>query len=267
MHIAHRFIALSVVAILTLLVATAPASAQNPAPAAPTNLTVELTDTEGEVQLNWDEADGATAYRVCNRVQNPAGSWSCISRSTTSAKFTGLTVGTTYDFAVASYNGREYSSWVWAELTIRGVSHAVCPITGMAIPEGYLSVNQKTTSAIKTEFTLSGITRKSTVRLGDNTYRPLDGRAYVSVCGRFKNGSNSAYAFLAGFDNNLATDAGIGFRFLDDGTTEWHEIGKVPAGDTKTACDIWDVAEDATTVIYTVNNWNDTPGVYRVDLP
>lgn len=230
MHITHHFIALSVVAVLTLLMATAPASAQTAAPAAPTNLNVELTDTEGEAHLTWDAAEGATSYRACNRVQNPAGSWSCVSRTTNNATFTGLTVGTIYDFAVASYNGEEHSSWVWAELTIQGVSHAICPITGMAIPEGYLSVNEKTTSALTTEFTLTGITRKSTIRLGDNTYSPIDGRAYVKVCGSLKNRSDGAWRFITGLSNNLASDTGIGFTWMDDNTTEWSEVGEIPAG-------------------------------------
>ena len=70
-----RLAVIGAMAMLMLAVAANPTFAQTPAPSAPTNLSAELTDTDGEVQLNWDAAEGATSYRACRRVQNPPGSW------------------------------------------------------------------------------------------------------------------------------------------------------------------------------------------------
>ena len=141
-------------------------------------------------------------------------------------------MGTTYDFAVASNDGSAYSAWVWAELTVRAYSSHVCPITGLAIPEGYLSVNEKTTSTGGREFTLTSISRKSTVRYGTSNYNPFEGRAFVKVCGTFKAGSTGT-SFLAGYYNNLSTDDGIGFVTSDDSTTGWLDVGAIPADNSK----------------------------------
>ena len=184
-------------------------------PAAPANLTAELTDTEGEVQLTWDAAERATHYRVCQRVQSPAGNWSCVWRTTTDALFTGLTVDTAYDFAVASYDGKAYSAWVRRELMVEAVTPHFCPITGLAIPEGYLSVNESTTSSGGTTFKLTGITRKSTITLDGTSYRPVTGRQFLKVCGTVKAPSDSWTIFYPGSDNNLSTDLGVGFNFPD----------------------------------------------------
>ena len=68
-----RLAVIGIMAMLILTLAANPAFAQTPAPAAPANLTAELTDTEGEVLLSWDTAEGATSYRACRRVQDPPG--------------------------------------------------------------------------------------------------------------------------------------------------------------------------------------------------
>ena len=260
-----RTIALATLAVLLFALAS-PVDAQTPAPAAPTNLVAELTDTEGEVQLTWDAAERAPQYRVCQRVQSPPGIWSCVWRTTTDALFTGLTVDTAYDFAIASYDGKTYSNWVWATATVEAITPHICPITGLAIPGGYLSVNEKTTSSVGSEFTLTSISRKSTVRYGTTDYDPFEGRAFVKVCGTVKVGSIET-GFFAGYYNNLSTDDGIGFVTSDGGTRDWLDVGVIPAGQTRSACDVWEVPEHATTVIYAVYNFNDNDGVYKVDLP
>lgn len=262
-----RLAVIGIMAMLILTLAANPAFAQTPAPAAPANLTAELTDTEGEVLLSWDAAEGATSYRACRRVQDPPGGWSCVNRTTTSTLFAGLTVDAVYDFAVASYDGQSYSSWVWTEATVEAIAVHICPVTGLAIPEGYLSVNDKTTHILGDEFTLTSITRQSTFRLNNQTYQAFEGRQLLKVCGTLKAPSDDTAYFAIGFDNNLATDAGIGFTWADDGTTEWREVGEVPAGQSRSACDIWDVPDDATVAIYAVNNLKPKAGVYRVDLP
>ena len=252
---------------LALPIIANPAIAQTSAPAPPTNLTATLTDTEGEVRLEWDASDGATQYRACRRVKTPAGDWSCVSRTTTDALFAGLTVGTAYDFAVASYDGKAYSAWVWTELTVEAVTPHFCPITGLAIPEGYLSVNESTTISGGTTFKLTGITRKSTITLDGTSYRPVTGRQFLKVCGTVKAPSDSWTIFYPGSANNLSTDLGVGFNFPDHSITDWYDVGRIPAGETKNGCDVWDVPADAVTVIYAVNNFRADAGVFLVDLP
>ena len=262
-----RLAVIGVIATLMLVAAANPAFAQTPAPAAPTNLTAELTETDGEVQLTWDVAEGATSYRVCRRVQNPLSGWSCISRTATNVLFTGLTVDKTYDFAVASYDGRTYSSWVWTEATVETVAVLICPITGIAIPDGYLSVNETVTSTVGWSFTLTEITRKPNITLNGTQYLPTEGWQYVKVCGKFKAPSDGPWAFFAGYYNNLSSDLGMGFLSPDGSVTEWIDVGRVPAGQTRNACDIWEVPADATTILYAVNSFRANPAVFRVDLP
>ena len=261
-----RLAAIGVIAMLMLVVAANPTFAQTPAPSAPTNLTAELTETDGEVQLAWDAAEGATSYRACRRVQSPPGGWACVSRKATNALFTGLTVDKTYDFAVASYDGRTYSSWVWTEATVEAIAH-ICPISGLTIPDGYLSVGDTTTATGGQTFTLTSISKQAFITIGSTKYRPYDNRQYVKVCGKVKASSTASTHFLPGYENNAITDTGVGFGEFDDAVTDWIDVGSISAGTTASACSVWEIPDDASTVIYAVNNFNDLPGVFRVDLP
>jgi hypothetical protein len=173
----------------------------------------------------------------------------------------------TEPFAVASYAGETRSDWVWTELMVEAVTPHFCPITGLAIPEGYLSVNESTTAIDGQSFTLTGITRKSTVTLGGTAYTPFTGRQFLKVCGTVKAPSDSWTIFFPGSDNNLSTDLGVGFNFPDDSITDWYAVGLIPAGETKSACDIWDVPAGASTIIYAVNNFQADAGVFLVNLP
>ena len=262
-----RLAIIGAIAMLMLAVAANPTFAQTPVPSAPANLTAELTETEGEVQLTWDAAEGATSYRACRRVQSPPSGWSCISRTATDALFTGLTVDKVYDFAVASYDGRAYSSWVWTEATVESIAVAICPITGIALPGGYLSVNETATSAVGWSFTLTEITRKPNITLGGTKYSPIEGRQFLKVCGTFKAPSNRQRSFLAGYDNNLSSDRGLGFLSFDSSVTTWLDTRSVPAGETRNACDVWDVPADAATILYAVDKFQANAAVFRVDLP
>lgn len=251
---------------LLLMLAAQPAIAQTPAPAAPANLAAELTDNEGEVLLSWDAAEGATSYRACRRVQTPPGGWACVNRTTTDALFAPLALNTTYDFAVASYDGRAYSSWEWTEATVETIVH-ICPITGLRIPNGYLSVNHVTMSSDGQGFMLTGITRQPTVTLGGTAYAPIAGRQFLKVCGAVSSPSNAVGLFWPGYQNNLTADTGVGFVFFDENTTDWFDVGEIPANQTRAACDIWDMPADAATVIYAINNYRADASLYRVDLP
>ena len=261
-----RLAIIGVIAMLMLAVAANPAFAQTPVPAPPANLTAELTETDGEVQLSWDAAEGATSYRACRRVQNPPGGWSCVSRTATDALFTGLTVDKVYDFAVASYDGRSYSSWVWTEATVETIVH-ICPISGLVIPDGYLSVGDTTTASGGQTFTLTSISKQASITIGSTKYKPYDNRQYVKVCGTVKAPSTSPTHFLAGYADNTITDTGVGFAESDDDVTDWLDVGVISAGATASACTVWEIPDDASTVIYAVNNFNALPGVFKYELP
>ena len=261
-----RLAVIGVIAMVMLAVAANPAFAQTPVPSAPTNLTAELTETEGEVKLTWDAAEGATSYRACRRMQSPLGGWSCVSRTATDALFTGLTVDKVYDFAVASYDGRAYSSWVWAEATVETIVH-ICPITGLAIPDGYLSVGDSTTASGGRTFTLTSISKQGTITIGSTQYLPYDNRQYVKVCGTVKAPPTASAHFLAGYNSSVITDTGVGFAERDDNVTDWLDVGIISNGATASACEVWEIPDDASTVLLAVNNFNALSGVFRYELP
>ncbi len=88
----------------------------------------------------------------------------------------------------------------------------------------------------------------------------------MKVCGTVTAPDDSGERFLPGSDNNLFTDLGMGFRVNDDRVTDWSDVGVVPAGEAGSACDVWEVPAGSSTVIYAVNNWLESAGVYRVEL-
>ena len=263
-----RSVIFGVVAMLTLLTAlvAGSADAQTPGPVAPVNLKAYNAQTEGEIILHWDASEGAKQYRVCRRLQDPPGRWGCFDSSDNSALVTRLEVGAVHDFAVAAKDGSFQSSWASVEALVEVPEVERDPFTGLPMPDGYLSVGEATTHVSGRTFTLTGITFKGGVTLGESDFPPLAGRQYVKVCGTVTSPDDSEVHFRPGSDNNLFTDRGVGFRVPDDNVSDWSEVGAVPAGETRSACDVWDVPASSKTVIYAVNNWLEHPGVYRVDL-
>ena len=57
-----------------------------------------------------------------------------------------------------------------------------------------------------------------------------------------------------------------GFVVDDDRVTDWSEVGVVPAGESREAWEVWEIAAGSEVVHYVVSNWLEHPGVYRVDL-
>ena len=263
-----RFVIFGVVAMLALLsaVVAGSADAQTPGPAAPANLKAYNAQTEGEIVLHWDASEGATHYRVCRRLQDPPGRWGCFNSSDNSALLTRLKVGAVHDFAVAAKDGSFQSSWVSTEALVEVPEVERDPFTGLPIPDSYLSVGETTTHVSGRMFTLTGITFKGGITQGESDFPPLAGRQYVKVCGEVTAPAGGEGDFAPGSDNNLFTDRGVGFRVRDDNVTDWSEVGVVPAGETRSACDVWEVPSGSKTIIYAVNNWLEDPGVYRVEL-
>ena len=263
-----RSVIFGVVAMLTLLTAfvAGSADAQTPGPVAPVNLKAYNAQTEGEIVLHWDASEGATQYRVCRRLQDPLGRWGCFDSSDNSALVTRLKVGAVHDFAVAAKDGAFQSSWVSTEALVEAPEVERDPFTGLPIPDGYLAVGESTTHVSGRTFTLTGITFKGGVTQGESDFPPLAGRQYVKVCGKVTTPAGVERELAPGSDNNLFTDRGMGFRVADDRVTDWSEVGAVSEGETRSACDVWEVPAGSNTVIYAVNNWLEHPGVYRVEL-
>ena len=263
-----RFVIFAMVAMLALLsaVVAGSADAQTPGPAVPANLRAYNAHTEGEIVLHWDASEGATHYRVCRRLQDPVSRWGCFHSPDNSALLTGLKVGAVHDFAVAAKNGSFQSSWVSTEALVEVPEVERDPFTGLPIPDGYLAVGETTTHVSGRTFTLTGITPQGSITQGESDFPPLAGRQYAKICGTVTAPANGEGNFAPGSDNNLFTDRGIGFRVPDDNVTDWSEVGAVPAGETRSACDVWEVPAGSKTVIYAVNNWLEHPGVYRVEI-
>ena len=263
-----HFAIFGVVAMLALLsaVVAGSADAQTPGPAVPSNLRAYNAHTEGEIVLRWDASEAATHYRVCRRSQDPPGRWGCFDSPDNSAVLTGLKVGGIHDFAVAAKDDSFQSSWVATEALVEVPEVERDPFTGLPIPDGYLSVGETTTHVSGRTFTLTGITPKGGITQGESDFPPLAGRQYVKVCGTVTAPAGVDGDFAPGSDNNLSTDRGVGFRVPDDNVTDWSEVGAVPAGEARSACDVWEVPAGSRTVIYAVNNWLEHPGVYRVEL-
>ena len=265
---ANRFVIWGVVAVLSLALAFVPASAgaQTPGPAAPANLTAYPANTEGEIILHWDASEGATHYRVCRRVADESARWGCFNSPDNSALLTRLQVGTTYYFAVAAADEDLQSSWSRTEAVAAVPEVRRCPVTGLPIPDGYLSVAGATTHVLGRTFTLTGVSRHAAITLGESDFPPTAGRQYVKVCGTVTAPDDAAVRFRPGIDANLITDRGMGFAVDNDRVTDWSEVGVVPAGESREACDVWEVPAGAGTVYYAVDNWLEHPSVYRVEL-
>ena len=114
-------------------------------------------------------------------------------------------------------------------------------------------------------FTLTSVTKQSSIRLGDETYGPLDGRRYVRVCGSVQAGDEYDTNFGSPHDY-VVTDTGLGFADFDDDTENWRDIGIIPAGAIRSACEVWDVPAHDYVVVVAVNNWLDTPAFYWTPL-
>ena len=162
-------------------------------------------------------------------------------------------------------------SWgPWSNAVTTAGQHGAgfCPITGLPLPPGgYLSVGTSTTHAAGQVFTLDSAAKKATISLDGTDYLPFTGRQYFQICGTVQAPSDSAAYFLSGRSYHIDTDTGLGFAFFDDSGTDWIDIGTIPAGETRSACETWNIPSNANTVVIAINNWQANPALYKVDLP
>ena len=129
-----------------------------------------------------------------------------------------------------------------------------------------MTAGDATSHVLGRTFTLTGISHHAAVTLGESDFPPRAGRHFVMVCGTVTAPEDAAVRFRPGVDANLFTDRGMGFAMDDDRVTDWSEVGVVPAGESREACEVWEVPAGSEVVHYAVNNWLEYPGVYRVEL-
>ena len=89
----------------------------------------------------------------------------------------------------------------------------------------------------------------------------------MKVCGTVQASAEFGETFFSGRDYNVDTDAGLGFAEYDSNVTNWIDTGRIAPGQTRSACEVWDIANTASTVIIAINNWQANPALYKVDLP
>ncbi len=232
---------------LTLLVVAPPAMAQSaPTPAAPTNLKAKLTATQGQVHWNWNAVAGATKYRACDRAVRQGAKWDCDDTTTLGMYSSNLTVGVTYEFAVASVKDGVYSRWAKTRLLIEDAIPHLCPITGMPIPAGgYKSVGD-TVRANGVSVTVTGASFPA-----DTDRQLTNDRRFIKICATVSKGESSYY------NGNLDTDAGL--------SMQWNSLDN---------CARYDIPANATVAIFAVRPWRDNassvdghPFLYRFNVP
>lgn len=279
-----------IVLIATLLVAGIAATpAQLAPPAAPA---VQATGNSGEIVISWNQVPGAQYYTVgwvnwtaAKPLSDAGQDWLSLFHYTTvpgnltSYTVKGLTAGDDHYGIIratdeAGSAGRfgggysQFSSWSSSPAQPAGQhGDGFCPITGLPLPEGgYLGVGETVTWTDAT-FTLDSVAIvPSIITSAGNTYTPAHGNRYLWLCSTQSNNTGSDLYFIAGVDNNLSTDAGIGFISIFG--YGWLDASPIANGAAGSACDVWVISESATTAVYAIYDGaieTDTV-LYRIDL-
>ena len=277
-----------VAALLIAAIAATPATL-----AQPDGPSVQATSNGGEIVISWDRVSGAQYYTVGwvnwtkgKPVSDAGGDWlslfhyTTVLGSETSYTVKGLEEGQDHYAIIRATDaggaadrfGGGYSQWsAWSSSSAQPAGQhgeGFCPITGLPLPPGgYLSVGNSTTHPAGQIFTLNSVVKKATVTLDGENYIPFDGRQFLRVCGTVQAPSDSEWYFFSGREYHIDTDTGLGFAEFDHSATDWFDIGIIPAGETRSACETWDIPSNANTVVIAINNWRASPALYKVDLP
>ncbi len=239
------------------------------------NITARLASTPtAAVTVRFSTGDATAATVSPSAITVTPDTWNIeqnitvISRPDDDTDHENVTITVTATSADTNYSNLTTTLRVLVNDTTGQHGEGFCPITGLPLPpEGYLSVGDSATHASGHIFTLDSVTKKPTIRLGDSTFPPFAGRQYVKVCGTVQASARFGKVFFFGRDYSVDTDAGLGFAFIDDSFTDWLDVGRIPPGETNSACEVWDVPNTASTVIVAVNNWQANPALFSVDLP
>lgn len=271
--------------VLAALMLIAGIAATPGALAKPVTPTVFATANAGELQIGWSSIAGAQHYTVgwanldelLQMGDEGRSPWDAVYFTTISADYTshtlsGLKPNTEYYVRVGvqtkRFNATDQVWGDWAAPVKTAGQHGdgFCPITGLPIPTGgYLSIGNSTTDSSGNVFTLDSVTKQVMRHSFGRDHAPNSGRQFIKVCGTIQVSGFIAYVSSA-HDYNLDTDAGIGFRETDTSVTDWADVGLLGTGVTASACEIWDIPANANTVIVAINNGQNNPGLYRVDL-
>ena len=266
MRRSFRFVPVFVLAVIILIAGIAATPAQLAPPSQPT---VTLTDNPGELQVSWNPVAGAQHYTVgyarpdemdrmaaAGRNRLDAFTYTTIGAENISHTFTGLELETVYWVTVGAQTDRFGATPVWARqfavaTTAGEHGDGFCPITGLPLPEGgYLGVGETFTWTDAT-FTLdSAAIIPSIITSTGDTYTPTHGNRYLQLCSTQSNQTGGDLSFFAGVDNNLSTDAGIGFISIFG--YGWLDATPIPNGATNSACDVWIISAAATTAVYAI---------------
>ncbi len=283
----NRFFRPAFLPLLVALLLIGGIAAAQGVPTRPNQPTVAATANAGELRVSWNPTSDTQFYTVgwlnnneyldaqsSGRDWQDAFHYATIPASYTAHTVTGLKSGEAYYVIVGARTvrfGGDDPVWSpWSNLVTTAGQHGegFCPITGLPLPPGgYLSVGQSAVDVSGARFTLTSVARKASIKLGDEFYRAITGRQFVSVCGTYHNSADSEYLFLFGMDYNVSADAGVGFAVPDASLTGWLDVGRIPAGGTRRACDVWEIPGSADTVIIAFNNFQANPALFRVDLP
>ena len=268
-----------VVALFAALVAATPAVL--PTPNQPT---AAATANAGELQVTWQATPGAQFYTVgwanqdeIAQMTQDGREWldafhfSTVPGGYTRHTISGLKTDAEYFVIIGAQSARfgasdlVWSPWSNPATTAGQHGAGFCPITGLPIPEGgYLEVGE-TKLWSDGSFRLTSATTPATRVSGGTVYAPYEGDRLLRLCGTLSNQLGYATTNLAGYDNNLATDAGIGFTRHTDGT-DWLEIGRIEDGETASACDTWTIPGAATTAVYAIFDTANNAVLFRIDL-
>ncbi len=272
---------LTLVAILLLAgVAATPAVLTTPDPPV-----VVVTGNAGELQVSWNRVPGAQHYTIgyanlddvsrmtaAGRNLLDAFYYVTIEAAYTSHTLSGLKPETEYYVLIGAQTLRFGATdlvWgTWASPVTTAGQHGAgfCPITGLPLPEGgYLSVGETKVWSDAT-FKLDSAMLLSSLSLSGNTYVPRSGDKFLRLCSTLNNRTGANEYFSPGLDNNLSTDAGIGFaNILGYG---WLDASPVPHGQTSSACDVWTIPASATTAVYAIYDANSDNNavLFRIDL-
>lgn len=125
-----------------------------------------------------------------------------------------------------------------------------CPITGLPVGDGYKSVGQTVSGPIGS-YRLDDVAFPNEVVFPTgNSYQPADGRAFVSICGTFRNGLDFSWSFLIGRNTMVNTESGVGFYY---GGRDSDATVEVQPGASQPVCQIWTIPSNARTIIVPVS--------------
>lgn len=239
------------------------------------NITARLASTPtAAVTVRFSTGDATAATVSPSAITVTPDTWNIeqnitvISRPDDDTDHENVTITVTATSADTNYSNLTTTLRVLVNDTTGQHGEGFCPITGAPLPPGgYLSVGGESTDLLGNTFTLDSVTKKATIRLDGENYRAITGRQFIRVCGTFRNSVDFSVLFLFGRQYGLSTDAGIGFVVPDDAVTSWLDVGRVPAGQTRSACDVWEIPGTASTVIVAFNSFQTNPALFSVDLP